>query len=103
MRRPHLASRRKCFSLGMQAGVSTYCLIDRLCHYVSALLIYKKKTYFNGVPTREMFMSLPAELGLLKHVVANQTKCVYGTRDAGMIWEQCYRDALENIGVTSGV
>ena len=48
-------------------------------------------------------MSLPPELGLPKHFVAKQTRCVYGTRDAGMIWEQCYRDALENIGFVSGV
>ena len=48
-------------------------------------------------------MSLPPELGLPKHFVAKQTRCVYGTRDAGMIWEQCYRDALEHIGCSSGV
>ena len=56
-----------------------------------------KKAYFNGVPSRLIYMSLPPELGLPKHFVAKQTRCVYGTRDAGMIWEQCYRDALENI------
>ena len=61
------------------------------------------KAYFHGVPSREMFMSLPAELRLPKHFVAKQTQCVYGTRDAGMIWEQCYRYALESIGFTSGV
>ena len=42
-----------------------------------------KKAYFNSVPTREMLMSLPVELGLPKHFVAKQTRCVYGTRDAG--------------------
>ena len=62
-----------------------------------------KKAYFNGVPTREIYMSLPPELGLPKHFVAKQTKCVYGTRDAGMIWEQCCRHALEHIGFVSGV
>ena len=40
-------------------------------------------------------MPLPAESGLPKHVVDKQTRCVYGTRDAGMVWKQCYRDALE--------
>jgi len=62
-----------------------------------------KKAYFNGVPTRDIYMSLPPELGLPKHFVAKQTRCVYGTRDAGMIWEQCYRNALEGMGFTSGI
>ena len=48
-------------------------------------------------------MSLPPELGLPKHYVAKQTRCVYGTRDVGMIWEQCDRNALEAMGVTSGI
>ena len=48
-------------------------------------------------------MSLPPELGLPKHYVAKQIRCVYGTRGAGMIWEQCYRNALEAIGFSSGI
>ena len=48
-------------------------------------------------------MSLPAELGLPKHFEAKQTRCVYGTRSAEVIWEQRHGDALENIGFTSGV
>ena len=48
-------------------------------------------------------MSLPPELGIPKLFVAKQTRCVYGTRDTGMIWEQCYRDALERVGFISGV
>ena len=44
-----------------------------------------KKAYFNGIPTRDIFMSVPPELGLPKHHVAKQTRCVYGTRDEGMI------------------
>ena len=35
--------------------------------------------------------------------MANRTRCVHGTRDAGMIWEQCYRNALEAMGFTSGI
>ena len=41
-------------------------------------------------------------MGLGKDVVAKQVRCVYGTRDAGSIWEDCYRDALEDLGFTSG-
>ena len=48
-------------------------------------------------------MSLPPELGLPQHPVAKQTRCAYGTRDAGMIREQCYRDALECVRMISGV
>ena len=36
------------------------------------------------------------------HYVAKLIRCVYGTRDAGAIWEDCYRDALELIGFKSG-
>ena len=32
-----------------------------------------------------------------------KTRCVHGTREAGMIWEQCYRDDPENVGFISGV
>ena len=62
-----------------------------------------KKAYFNGFPSRLIYMALPPELGLPKHCVAKQTRCVYGTSDAGMIWEQCCRDALERVGFISGV
>ena len=49
-------------------------------------------------------MALPKELGLPSHFVAKkQVRCVYGTRDAGSIWEDVYRNALEAMGVTSGV
>ena len=48
-------------------------------------------------------MNLPPELGLPKHYVAKQTRCVYRTRDASMIREQCDRNALEAMGFTSGI
>ena len=44
-----------------------------------------KKAYFNGVPSRLIFMSLPPEVGLPQHFVAKQTRCVYGTRDADIL------------------
>ena len=61
-----------------------------------------RKAYFNGIPRRNIFMSLPRELGLPGHWVGRQVRCVYGTRDAGAIWEDTYRDALEALGFTSG-
>ena len=60
-----------------------------------------EKAYFNGAPQRNMFMAPPKELGLGK-MITQQTKCVYGTRDAGMIWEETYRQYLEELGFISG-
>ena len=62
-----------------------------------------RKAYFHGIPKRNVYMSLPKEMGLPSHFVAKQVRCVYGTRDAGAIWEDCYRDALEAMGFRSGV
>jgi hypothetical protein len=61
-----------------------------------------RKAYFNGIPKRNIFMSLPRELGLPGHWVGHQVRCVYGTRDAGAIWEDTNRHALETMGFTSG-
>ena len=47
-------------------------------------------------------MSLRRELGLPGHMVAKQIRCVYGTRDAGALWEDCYREAFESMGFKSG-
>ena len=44
-----------------------------------------RKAYFNGTPRRNIFMTLPRELGLPGHWVGKQIRCVYGTRDAGAI------------------
>ena len=62
-----------------------------------------KKACFNDIPTRDIFMNLPPDFCLPKHDVAKQTRCVYGTKDAGMSWEQCYRNALEAMGLTTGI
>ena len=51
---------------------------------------------------RDIHMSPPRELGLMKSPLAKQMKCVDGTRDAGMMWEETYRAALEEIGFTAG-
>ena len=37
------------------------------------------------------------------HWVAKQVRCVYGTRDAGALWEDTYRAALEGMEFKSGV
>ena len=61
-----------------------------------------RRPHLNGGPRRDAFRSIPKELGLPPKLVANQIRCVYGTRDAGMIWEECYRSALVDIGFVSG-
>ena len=37
------------------------------------------------------------------NLVARQIKCVYGTPDAGMIWEDYYHSALEDVGFVSSI
>ena len=61
-----------------------------------------RKAYFNGRPTRNLYMHFPKELGLPSNLVARLVRCAYGCRDAGHIWEMCYRGALEAIGFTTG-
>ena len=61
-----------------------------------------RKAYFNGIPKRAIYMAFPREMGMPSHLVAKQVRCVYGTRDAGAIWEDTYRGALELLGFESG-
>ena len=43
---------------------------------------------------------IPRELGLPSNLLELQVRCVYGTRDAGAIWEETYRCVLVNAGFT---
>ena len=61
-----------------------------------------RKAYFNGVPTRDLYVKLPPELGLGRQVVGKLQKCMYGTRDAGAIWEWTYTQALLKMGFVQG-
>ena len=47
-------------------------------------------------------MSPRKELGLQADLLCRQIRCVYGTRDAGMIWEETYRQALIDMGFGAG-
>ena len=62
-----------------------------------------RKAYFNAIPERAIFMRVPKELGLPPNTVARQVRCVYGTRDAGKLWEDTYTQVLEGLGFTTGV
>ena len=61
-----------------------------------------RKAYFNGRPTRNIFMQFPKELGLAPNIVGKLVRCAYGCRDAGHIWEECYRAALLSMGFVAG-
>ena len=62
-----------------------------------------RKAYFNGIPKRPVYMRFPKELGLPSNAVGKLVRCAYGTRDAGAIWEDTYRGALEQMGFVSGI
>ena len=49
-----------------------------------------KKASFYGIPEREIYARLPSELGVSKQYVGKLVWCMYGTRDAGAIWESVY-------------
>ena len=40
---------------------------------------------------------------MAKGTVAHLKRCVYGTRDAGMIWEDCYAQVLVGMGFQRGI
>ena len=61
-----------------------------------------RKAYFNAIPERAIFMRVPKELGLPPNTVARQVRCVYGTRDAGKLWEDTYTQVLEGLGFVTG-
>ena len=61
-----------------------------------------RKAYFNALPTRAIYMRLPKEMGLAPDTVARQGRCVYGTRDAGKLWEDTYTVVMESMGFKAG-
>ena len=61
-----------------------------------------KKAYFYGVPERSLYVRFPAEMGMGKRMVGKLVRCMYGTRDAGAIWESCYTTCLLNMGFEQG-
>ena len=61
-----------------------------------------KKAYFNAVPVRNIHLQFPRELGAPKGKIARLKRCVYGTRDAGLLWEDTYASCLEAMGFIRG-
>ena len=61
-----------------------------------------KKAYCYGVPDRTLYVRLPAELNMGKGMVGRLVRCMYGTRDAGAIWENSFTSCLLGMGFTQG-
>ena len=62
-----------------------------------------RKAYFNAVPRRKLHLMFPRELGVEKDKCAKLKRCVYGTRDAGQLWEDCYAHKLVEMGFIRGL
>ena len=62
-----------------------------------------KKAYFNATPKRVIHLHPPKELGLPPGYLARLRRCAYGTRDAGLLWEETYSDALADMGFARGI
>ena len=62
-----------------------------------------RKAYFNALPERDIFMRIPKEMGLPPNLVAKQIRCVYGTRDAGKLWEDTCTRVMEGMGFRAGI
>ena len=61
-----------------------------------------RNAYVNGIPKRSIYVRLPVEMGLGKTKLGRLRRCMYGTRDAGAIWEATYTDILLKMGFTQG-
>ena len=61
-----------------------------------------KKAYFNDIPSRNIHLQFPRELGAPKGKIARLKRCVYGTRDAGLLWEETYASCLDAMGFVRG-
>ena len=44
------------------------------------------KTYFNAMPTRNIYVRVPKEMGCLPCALGRLVRCCYCTRGAGMLW-----------------
>ena len=62
-----------------------------------------KNAYFNAVPKRRLHLFVPREMGLPQGSTAHLKRCVYGTRDAGQLWEETYSNALLQLGIRRGL
>lgn len=62
-----------------------------------------KKTYFNATHKRQIFLYFPREMCVAKGNICHLKRCVYGTRDTGLLWENTCNECREAIGFRRGV
>lgn len=71
--------------------------------HLQLMFVDARKAYFNAKPRRALHLLPPKELGLPKGYVARLKRCAYGTRDAGLLWEECYCEKLAAMGFVRGI
>ena len=61
------------------------------------------RAFFEAPMKREVCVELPEEDRNEEDLVGELNYSMYGTRDAGAIWESCYVDCLVGMGFEQGV
>ena len=61
-----------------------------------------RRAYFHAEAMRDVFVKLPNE-DYEEGKCGKLLKAMYGTRDAGMIWEDCDAQALLDLGFRKGI
>lgn len=57
--------------------------------YLQLSVVDMKKAYFYSVPDLNLYVRLPPELGMPRTMVGKLVRCMYGTKDAGAMWDNC--------------
>ena len=65
------------------------------------LFVDARKAYFNAEVDRPTYVTLPSEVGQAWKC-GRLSRCMYGTRAAGMRWEETYTQALVRHGFLQG-
>ena len=65
------------------------------------MLIDVRKAYLHAMAERELYVKLPAEMGM-PDMCGRLNRCLYGTRDAAKLWEAMYSAELEKMGFKRG-
>ena len=60
-----------------------------------------RRAYFNAKTSKETYVALPSEAHQ-EGMCARLKQCMYGTREAGARWEECYTTVLIKIGFEQG-
>ena len=75
---------------------------DRMIRPGDLVFIDIKQAYFDEAPLRTIHAHLPRGMGLPPGYAARLRRCAYGTRGAGLRWEETYSAKLEEMGFVRG-